>query len=109
MSLSSGVKITADVDDLTRKLDYAMGRIVNVVATLSYGEPDWAPCRARARPYATKRPSSTRFIARGRGARHCITQAKRKAAALFGVNERGAVFCSQFKAMCKRRSAAKLR
>ena len=43
MSLNSGVKITADVDDLTRKLDYAMGRIVNVVATLSYSEPDVRP------------------------------------------------------------------
>ena len=43
MSLNSGVKITADVGDLTRKLDYAMGRIVNVVATLSYSEPDVRP------------------------------------------------------------------
>lgn len=34
MSLSSGVKITADVDDLTRKLDYAMGRIDREVTNL---------------------------------------------------------------------------
>ena len=43
MSLNSGVIITADVDDLTRKLDYAIGRIVNVAAPLSYGEPDVRP------------------------------------------------------------------
>ena len=56
MSLNSGVIITADVDDLTRKLDYAIGRIVNVAAPLSYGEPDVRPAgrpKGRVRgPYA---------------------------------------------------------